>query len=69
MHVFVFAGFRECLIFAFSCPRCGAKNSEIKAAGAYGEAGRRWIIEVRVCYYGGPENEHEYIYLLFIYSL
>ncbi|KAL8274954.1 hypothetical protein Esti_001154 [Eimeria stiedai] len=39
-------GFRECLIFAFSCPSCGAKNSEIKAAGAYGAAGRRWILRV-----------------------
>ncbi|KAL8449370.1 hypothetical protein Emag_003615 [Eimeria magna] len=38
--------FRECLIFAFSCPSCGAKNSEIKAAGAYGAAGRRWILKV-----------------------
>ncbi|KAL8439634.1 hypothetical protein Efla_004542 [Eimeria flavescens] len=39
-------GFRECLIFAFSCPSCGAKNSEIKAAGAYGSAARRWILKV-----------------------
>ncbi|CDJ62259.1 zinc-finger protein ZPR1, putative [Eimeria necatrix] len=37
-------GFRECLIFAFCCPNCGAKNSEIKAAGAYGLAARRWIL-------------------------
>ncbi|CDJ37204.1 zinc-finger protein ZPR1, putative [Eimeria tenella] len=39
-------GFRECLIFAFCCPNCGAKNSEIKAAGAYGLAARRWILTV-----------------------
>ncbi|XP_026192528.1 zinc finger protein ZPR1 [Cyclospora cayetanensis] len=39
-------GFRQCLIFAFSCPNCGAKNSEIKAAGAYGLAARRWILTV-----------------------
>ncbi|KAL8450954.1 hypothetical protein Emed_002253 [Eimeria media] len=40
----------EALLLPVECPHCGTsttnKNSEIKAAGAYGAAGRRWILKV-----------------------
>ncbi|CBZ55643.1 hypothetical protein NCLIV_060680 [Neospora caninum Liverpool] len=39
-------GFRRCLIFSFLCQNCGGRHSEIKAAGAFGAVGRRWILNV-----------------------
>ncbi|PFH37589.1 ZPR1 zinc finger domain-containing protein [Besnoitia besnoiti] len=39
-------GFRRCLIFSFLCQNCGGRHSEIKAAGAFGPTGRRWILIV-----------------------
>ncbi|EPR63995.1 ZPR1 zinc finger domain-containing protein [Toxoplasma gondii GAB2-2007-GAL-DOM2] len=39
-------GFRRCLIFSFLCQSCGGRHSEIKAAGAFGAVGRKWILTV-----------------------
>lgn len=40
-------GFRKCMIMAFVCDFCGARNNEVKAAGAYGEKGRKWVLRVQ----------------------
>ncbi|PHJ23963.1 zpr1 zinc finger domain-containing protein [Cystoisospora suis] len=39
-------GFRKCWIFSFLCQSCGGRHSEIKPAGAFGIAGRRWLLKV-----------------------
>jgi len=40
-------GFRRCLIMAFTCVRCGFKDSEVKPSGDIGDQGKRWLLTVR----------------------
>eukprot|EP00920_Eleutheroschizon_duboscqi_P040644 GHVT01097176.1.p1 GENE.GHVT01097176.1~~GHVT01097176.1.p1 ORF type:complete len:478 (-),score=67.14 GHVT01097176.1:1744-3177(-) len=40
-------GFRQCVIMAFVCENCGAKECEVKPSGPYGDQGKLWTLEVR----------------------
>jgi len=40
-------GFRRCLIMAFTCGRCGFKDSEVKPSGDIGDKGKRWFLTVK----------------------
>lgn len=35
-------GFRECIIFSFTCGDCGAKSTEVKPGGPIGDFGQKW---------------------------
>ncbi|KAF8821730.1 ZPR1 zinc finger domain-containing protein [Cardiosporidium cionae] len=39
--------FRKCILMAFSCEFCGAKENEIKPAGAIEDRGRVWNLQVK----------------------